>query len=116
MTFDDGILKIYSIENLAPSGSKPVAGLVYHSSHYFCYERIGITRYYTAKKANSQIENLVSIMQDRSIDSSKICIMEDGLQYKCALVQHERDNDSGLDKTIITLERLGENYVISENK
>ena len=116
MNFDDGLLKIYSIKNTAPAGDKPVYGLVYHSGHYFGYETIGITRHYTAMKANSRISELVHILQDRSINGTHICILEDGLQYKCSFVQHKRDDTTGLDVTVITLERLGEDYAISEDQ
>lgn len=114
MTFDDGTLNIYNTENIAPAGEKPITGLVYKSSHFFGYETIGMTRHYTAKQAHVIISDIVHVWQDRNIKSGDICILEDGLQYKCELVQHVL-NEDGLPITRITLERLGEEYVLREN-
>lgn len=114
MTLDDGILKIYSVENIADRGMKPVYGLRYKSSHYFGFETVGIQRYYTAMKANSRISDLVRIWEDRSITAEDICILEDRKQYKCSFIQHMQDED-GLRITKITLERMDEEYVISED-
>ena len=60
-TFDDGILTIYSVENIAEPGDMPVTGLVEKASFYFGYETVGINRFYTALQANRQIESVVHI-------------------------------------------------------
>lgn len=114
MTLDDGILKIYSVENTAEQGMKPVYGLRFKSRHYFGFETVGIQRYYTAMKTNSRISDLVRIWEDRSITAEDICILEDGKQYKCSFIQHMQDED-GLRITKITLERMNEEYDISED-
>lgn len=114
MTFDDGILKIYSVENIAEPGMKPRHGLKFKSEHYFGFETIGIRRHYAAKQANEQITNLVRIWEDRKVSAEDICILEDGKQYRCAFVQHMEDED-GLKITKITLERINEDYVIRQD-
>lgn len=112
--FDDGILKICKVENIARSGMKPVEGLELKSEHYFEFETIGLTRHYEAKRANTKISNVVKIWQDRNIVCEDVCILEDEQQYRCELVQHTF-NEDGLPITRITLERLGEKYVAAEN-
>ena len=114
MTLDDGVLKIFSVENIADQGMKPVYGLKFKSRHYFGFETVGVQRYYTAMKANSRISDLVSIWEDRSITPADICIMEDGNQYRCSFIQHMKDEE-GLRITKITLERMNEEYVVSED-
>jgi len=114
MTFDDGILKIFNTKDIAEPGMKPHIALFEKGKYYFGFENIGVTRHYAAKQAKSRISNIVHILQDRNITSEDICILEDGLQYKCDLVQHTKDDD-GIPITRITLERLGEDYVISKN-
>lgn len=47
-TFDDGILTIYSVENIAEPGDMPVTGLVEKASFYFGYETVGINRLSTS--------------------------------------------------------------------
>ena len=44
MTLDDGILKVYSVENVAEPGMKPVYGLKFKSEHFFAFETVGIQR------------------------------------------------------------------------
>ena len=80
------------------------------SKHCFGFETVGISRYYTALQENVQVSDVVHIWEDRKITSMDICILEDGLQYKCAFVQHVMDD--GLKITRITLERLKEDYGI----
>ena len=110
MTFDDGILTIYEVNNTAEPGNKPQIGLVKKSQHYFGLETVGINRYYTALQAKQQIETLVHIWQDRQIHSQDICVLEDGEQYKIVMVQHT-DID-GLRVTKLSLERIVEEYDI----
>ena len=110
MTFDDGVLKIYKVINIAETGMKPKYALKLKSKHCFGFETVGISRYYTALQENVQVSDVVHIWEDRKITSMDICILEDGLQYKCAFVQHVMDD--GLKITRITLEQLKEDYGI----
>lgn len=111
MTLDDGILKIYSVENAAEPGEKPAYGLKLKSEHYFAFETVGIQRHYAAMQANSKITELVRIWEDRGISGKDICILEDQKQYKCSFVQHMKDEE-GLRITKITLERLENEYAV----
>lgn len=108
MTFDDGIIKVYAVKNIADPGEKPRDGLICKSSHYFGYETVGIQRHYTALQAKEKIAEVVHIWRDRDIHGDDVCII-DGCQYRCALVQHASD-ENGLQITRISLERLGEKY------
>ncbi|WP_313584203.1 hypothetical protein [Lacrimispora sp.] len=111
MTFDDGILTIYSVENLAEPGGKPVYGLVEKSKHYFGYQTIGVMRYYEAKKADSIIEAVVRIPDWNNILATDICILENNVQYRLSMVQPTLD-ETNLRITNLSLERISENYVI----
>ena len=117
MTFDDGILNIYDIQNLAQQGDKPRMGLVLKSTHFFGFDTVGYNRYYAALKTNEQIDGVIRIWQDRTITNQNICVLEDNLQYKISLIQHTKDDD-GVDVTKLTLTRIDEKYEIidKENK
>lgn len=114
MTLDDGILKVYSVENVAEPGMKPVYGLKFKSEHFFAFETVGIQRYYTAMQANSKVTDLVRIWEDREVTGKDIRILEDKRQYECSFVQHMKDEE-GLRITKITLERLEKEYVVPED-
>lgn len=113
MTFDDGIIMIYEMKNTANPGDKPSCKLYAKTQHYFGFETVGITRYRTALQNKNKIENLVHIPEDRNIYADDICILENGEQYKCGLVQHLVEK--GMRITKIELERLVESYVISKD-
>ena len=112
VTFDDGILSIYYADNVASNGSKPVLKLKLKAKHFFCFDNLGITRYYTALQANQQIEFVVNVPDWIDVLATDICVLENSYQYRIRLIQPEKD-DNNLRITKLTLERLGENYVIS---
>ena len=112
MTFDDGIVRIYTITNTAEDGKKPVKGLTYVESFYFGYDTLGINRYYTALQANQQIESVINISGWNTIAArSSVAVMEDGSQFLIQMVQPMLDED-GLRITKLSLERINQNYAI----
>ena len=57
MTYDDGILTVYNVKNIAQAGDRPVMGLEEKGKYYFSYSQIGVTRYYNvAPLAGAWIE------------------------------------------------------------
>ena len=111
MTFDDGILTIYQIRNRAEPGMKPELGLREKEKFYFGFDTLGIQRYYTALQARQQIEAVVKVPGWYDIKSTDICILENEVQYRIAMIQFTREED-GLKITKLSLERLGEDYVV----
>lgn len=109
MTFDDGIVRIYSVKNKAEPGNKPKEQLKYKENFCFGYEKIGLTRHYNAAAADEKVDEVIHIHQDRNIHAKDIAIMEDDMQYKINFVQHGEDED-GLRISILSLERIGEEY------
>ena len=110
-TFDDGVLKIYSVENTADPGDMPVTGLVEKASFYFGYETVGISRFYTALQANRQIESVVHIPGWNDIGATDVCVLENGNQYIVPQIQPTLDDDN-LRITRLSLERVSQEYVI----
>lgn len=112
MTYDDGIVKIYEIQNIASAGDKPREGLVYSKAFYYGYSDLGINRYYTALQAHQQIESVINVQGWERIDPSvNIAVMEDGSQFRIQMVQPMHDDD-GLRITRLSLERIRDEYNI----
>lgn len=112
MTFDDGIVKIYTITNTATAGSKPAPALGTHQEHSFSYETLGVNRYYTALQAHQQIEDVISIPDWWNISPDlQVAVMEDSAQYRIRMVQRTYDDDD-LQITRLSLERIIENYAV----
>lgn len=112
MTFDDGIMRVYEITNIAEPGNKPVEGLVFREAFFFGYTDLGINRYYTAKMAHEQIEAVVYIPGWHPIKANEyVAVMEDDAQFVIRMVQPTTDDD-GLRVTRLSLERIGDKYAI----
>lgn len=113
LTYDDGILNIYDTKNIADPGMKPVVGLYLRDRHYFSFEDIGITRYYTAMQAKQQIAAVVSVPGWQRISVGDICALEDGKQYRIVMCQPTL-NDDMLREMKLSLERIDDEYVIKD--
>ena len=115
MTFDDGILTVYSVENVADPGDKPIKGLSEKDRYYYGYSTLGLTRYYTALQANQEIQAVVCVPGWGDVKNTDVIIMDEqpDVQYQVNLVQPETD-DNGLRIMRLTLERMDHNYEIPE--
>jgi hypothetical protein len=111
--FDDGTCNIYKISNTAEAGNMPKQELVYFASHWYEEKTIGVTRFYAALKGEVKLDILIRIWQDKEIESSHICIIDE-VQFRIAQVQHTK-NEDGLDVTDLSLERVGDFYDLSQN-
>lgn len=112
MTYDDGILVIYNVENAANPGDKPIMRLTEKSRHYYGFDELGVIRYYQAKSANQQIACVVRIPGWEDVKGTDICALDDGTQYQINMVQPTID-DAGLRMMRITLERVEQKYEVS---
>ena len=112
MTFDDGIVGIYELINLAGNGDTPGKGLRIKESFHFGYDVLGINRYYIAQQANQQIEAVINIPGWNPIRSGRdVAVLEDGSQFRIQLAQPQLDDD-GLRITKLSLERMTQNYAV----
>lgn len=111
MTFDDGILTIYSVENIAESGMMPVTGLTEKAKYYYGFDTLGYNRFYTALQAQQQIESVVNIPGWGNILATDICALDDGSQFRIVMRQPTHDED-GLRITKLSLERMKEQYAV----
>jgi len=111
MTFDDGVLEIYELKNVADIGNKPNKKLKFFSAFCFGFDAVSFNRYYVALNAKERIDTMVHIWQDRGIKAGFICVLEDRNQYSISQIQHVLNND-GLAISRLSLTRLDENYAI----
>src|SRR5678810_807429 len=80
--FNDGILSVYKIGNIAEPGNMPKDGLTLKFSNIQYEERtVGITRNSLAKQEQSEIEQLVRIPRIDGISVHDVVILTDGKQY-----------------------------------
>lgn len=114
-TFNDGVLKVYEVTNIAEPGDRPKDGLELKFENAIPYEErtVGITRFYTGKQAQNTIEQLLRIPKVEGISRNDIVVPIDGEQYRIEQIQSINDVEPRcLD---LSLEKVSVAYDIKGN-
>lgn len=92
-TFNDGVLTVYKVGNIAGLGNMPKDGLVPKFDNTLPYEErtVGVTRFVANKQDQSVIEQLLRIPRINGIAREDVVIPIDGEQYKIKQVQSIND-------------------------
>lgn len=111
-SFNDGVVNIYTIGNIAEPGNKPKEGLTLKVDNLRYGERIvGMGRFWTAQQAHAKIDQLIRTPQIRSVSTQDVAILTDGKQYRIIQIQYPGDiTPPSMD---LSLERLVTNYELS---
>lgn len=117
-TFNDGVLSIYEIGNIASPGNKPKEGLIQKEKFKgktLPYEErtVGVTRFIANKQEQSTIEQLLRIPRVGGIARENVVIPIDGEQYRIKQVQAINDVeprclDLSLEKVSVAYEIAGD--------
>lgn len=93
-TFNDGVLSIYKVENIAEPGNMPKDGLVLKYGPLRYEERIvGITRNTYAKQSQSSIEQLLRIQRIGDVSVHDVVVLPDGRQYDVYQAQYINETE-----------------------
>lgn len=110
--FNDGIVNIYSVENIAAPGNMPKKKIVQPAKEKnLRYEErtVGMSRFWTAKQEQAQIEQLIRVPRINSVTIHDVAILN-GQQYDIIQVQYPKGTEpSCMD---LSLERLEVAYEI----
>ena len=112
-TFNDGVLTVYEVGNIANLGDRPEEGLIQKFDNTLPYEErtVGVTRFIANKQDQSIIEQLLRIPRINGIAREDIVIPIDGEQYRIKQVQSINDVEPRcLD---LSLERVGIAYELA---
>ena len=104
---DEGLLKIYNLQNAASSGQKPKEQLVYLDQAYYAVKTIGFNRMYASKGANYRLDKLVRVFATALPEAAKYVVLEDGRQYRIGDISVIVDEDA-CDLSLERLEKLYE--------
>ena len=111
-SFNDGLIGVYSVEDVAAPGYKPVEKLFLKAKLRYSEERLGIQRYYSGQQNQVQIERVVRVPKSGTISSQDVAITEDGHQYRIDMVQKVVGVwPPSLD---LTLARIDQNYEVDD--
>lgn len=86
-TYNDGIVRIYTVADAAEPGKMPVEATFLRLTLGYSEQRVGITRFYTAQQNHDDVEKLIRIQRAGVITNRDIAETEDGTRYHIAMVQ-----------------------------
>lgn len=112
-SYNDGIVKIYNVGDIAKPGYRPAEGLTLKLTLRYDEQRLGIQRYYEAMQNQIQVERVLRVPRAGNINSQDVAITEDGKQYRIDLVQ----DASGVypPSLDITLTKIEQEYEVEGN-
>lgn len=90
-TYNDGVVVICEVKDVAEPGYAPKEELVPLYRMPYAERQMGVQRYYAAQQNQIQIERVVRIMRGIDVDSQNVAVTEDGHQYRIDLVQAVMD-------------------------
>lgn len=87
-TFNDGIVSICKVEDIAQVGRAPKPHVT-EIKYKLRYEekRVGVTRFYSAKQAQIQIDRVIRVNRVPGINTNDIAVFVDGAKYRIEQVQ-----------------------------
>lgn len=86
--YDDGIVKIYTVTDIAKPGYQPVPSLTLKCTLRYEEQRLGIQRYYSGQQNQIQIERVIRTPRYGDVNNQDVAVTEDGKQYRIDLVQN----------------------------
>jgi hypothetical protein len=112
-TFNDGVVSIYSVDNIGESGNMAKEGLkIPPKVEALRFEEriVGMGRFWSAKQYQIKIDRMIRVPRIQSVSSQDVAVLVDG-QYEIKQVQYPPDVlPLSMD---LSLERLVEEYEIS---
>ncbi len=110
--FQDGVVHIYTVRNIAKPGNRPVDGI--KRKHTLRYEErtVGVTRYESAMQNNAQVVRLLRCPRLPDVSSKDIAVPIDGTQYHIRQVQYPMDAPMCMD---LSLTKVVSVYEIADN-
>ena len=109
-SFNDGVVNIYTVNDTAAAGDKPVMGITLKQALRYAERTVGITRFYTAMQAGADIRYVLRCPRLREISTQDVAIPNDGKQYKIIQIQNPEDVEPAV--MDLTLEELTTLYDI----
>lgn len=91
-SFNDGIINIFTVSDVAQPGRKPVQSLTPLLTLKYEERKLGIQRYYSGQQNQTEISRVIRVPQPpQEITNTMIAATEKNTQYRIRLVQMVRD-------------------------
>lgn len=101
-SYNDGIVDICTVTDKAEPGYLPRPVLSKLCTLRYAEQRLGISRYYSAKQNQIQVERVLRVPRAAPVTNQCVAITEDGAKYGIDLVQAVKDvYPPSLDLTLV---------------
>lgn len=108
-TFNDGVVKIYSVGNIAAPGNMPKEGLTLKVGPLRYKERtVGLNRFWVAMQNQARVDMVLRMPRIGIVSTHDVAIPPDGKQYEVKQVQYPEEIEPPV--MDLTLERLDKDY------
>lgn len=105
--YNDGVVRIYSVEDTAAPGYAPVETPSLKITLRYEERRLGITRYFSGQQNQLQIDRVLRVQRAGKVTSQDIAVTEDGQNYRVDLVQSVPDVwPESVDLTLSKIEQI----------
>ena len=91
-TFNDGIAKIYFVDDISQDGDMPKRRINFKSRFLRYSERtVGMGRFWAAKQDLTIINQIVRVQRNDSVIEHDVVVLKDGKQYDIEQIQYVLD-------------------------
>lgn len=105
--YNDGVVRIYSVEDTASPGYAPVETPSLKITLRYEERRLGISRYFYGQQNQLQIDRVLRVQRAGKVTSQDIAVTEDGQNYRVDLVQSVPDVwPESVDLTLSKIEQV----------
>lgn len=105
-SYNDGIVNIYTVQDGAAPGYRPVPVLVLVKRMRYQERYLGINRLYSGRQNQVDIQRVVRVQKVPGVSNQNVAITEDGQQYRIDSVQDVIGAyPPSLDLTLATVEQ-----------
>ena len=105
--YNDGVVRIYSVEDTAAPGYAPVETPTLKITLRYEERRLGISRYFYGQQNQLQIDRVLRVQRAGKVTSQDIAVTEDGQNYRVDLVQSVPDVwPESVDLTLSKIEQV----------
>lgn len=105
-SYNDGIVNIYTVQDGAAPGYRPVPVLVLVKRMRYQERYLGINRLYSGRQNQVDIQRIVRVQKVPGVYNQNVAITEDGQQYRIDSVQDVIGAyPPSLDLTLATVEQ-----------
>lgn len=107
-TFNDGLARIFSVDDCAEPGEMPVEGLTFKVALRYHEKTVGVARFYGAMQNGAKVDRVIECPRRSIVSSQDIAVLPDGKQYQITMVQYPEDT---VPRTMrLALEVVTQNY------